>query len=143
MARMHRHRQHLALCLVAIWIAGTEADDVRPSEHGLDNQKDPGAASPATVAFFRGQPGVALPEAWNVSEPAWAVAPPGLQRKDRSRSALLAAGVACGVVGSTLLVAAVTAIVVRARRSDSGIGSACALGSARGRSRPEIRLGTP
>ncbi|WOL12230.1 hypothetical protein Cni_G20996 [Canna indica] len=135
-----RCSQQLLLCLLAIWaFVAAEARDVRPSEHGLLHQKDPGPVSPAMVAFFRGRPEVALPEARNVSDLAWKRAPPGPERQERARSsALLAAGLLCGVVGSALLAVAALAYAVHARRSGPG----WSFDWARKRSGPEVRLGS-
>ncbi|RRT81494.1 hypothetical protein B296_00003310 [Ensete ventricosum] len=133
--------QLFALFLLAVLVVGSEAHDVRPSEHGLAHEKDPGPASPAMVAFFRGRPEVALPEAQNVSEPAWKLAPPRPQNRDGPSAVLLAAGVACGIVGSALLAAAAVAFVVHARRSGFGLRPGRAFSPAR-RSGPEVRLGS-
>lgn len=127
--------QLFALFLLAVWVVGSEAHDVRSADHGLAHQKDPGPASPAMVAFFRGRPEVALPEAQNVSEPAWKLAPPRPQRRDGPSAVLLAAGVACGIVGSALLAAAAVAFVVHARRQGWAFSPAR-------RSGPEVRLGS-
>ncbi|XP_042374294.1 uncharacterized protein LOC121967868 [Zingiber officinale] len=132
--------QRLALYLLAIWSSVAVAHGVRPSEHGLANQKDPGPASPPMVAFFHARPVAALPEAQNV---AWTLVPPGPQGRRRPRSGLLAAGVACGAVGAGLLALAAAAYVVHTRRHGSGTGSAWSMGSPRRRSGPEVRLGTP
>ncbi|XP_042470932.1 uncharacterized protein LOC122053114 [Zingiber officinale] len=78
--------QRLALYLLAIWSSVAVAHGVRPSEHGLANQKDPGPASPPMVAFFHARPVAALPEAQNV---AWTLVPPGPQGRRRPRSELV------------------------------------------------------
>lgn len=137
-----RAQRLVVLCLLAICASGTADHDVRRSEHGLANQKDPGPASPAMIAFFRARPEEeALPEAQNVT---WKVAPPGPQGRRHPRTGLLAAGVAFGAVGAALLaVAAAVAYVAHARRNGSGSRAAWAMGSARRRSTPEVRLGTP
>ncbi|KAG6513239.1 uncharacterized protein LOC121969305 [Zingiber officinale] len=135
--------QRLVLCLLAICASGTADNDVRPSEHGLANQKDPGPASPAMIAFFRARPEEeALPEAQNVT---WKVTPPGPQERRHPRTGLLAAGLAFGAVGAAILAvaAAAAAYAAHARRCGSGSGPAWAMGSARRRSGPEVRLGTP
>lgn len=140
--RSQRSRaQRLVLCLLAICTSGTAAHELRPSEHGVASQKDPGPASPAMIAFFHAQPEEPpLPEAQNVT---WKVAPPGPQGRRHPRTGLLAAGVAFGAVGAALLAVAAVAYVAHARRYGSGSGTAWAMGSARRRSCPEVRLGTP
>lgn len=132
--------QRLAVCLLAIWSSAAVAHDVRPSEHGLANQKDPGPASPAMVAFFHARPVAALPEAQNVS---WNLVPPAPQGRRHPRSGLLAAGVACVVVGACFLALAAAAYAIHTCRHRSGTGTAWAMGVPRRRNGPEVRLGTP
>ncbi|KAG1331865.1 hypothetical protein COCNU_02G018330 [Cocos nucifera] len=130
--------------LVAIWAVRSESRDIRPSEHGLMFQNDPGPASQEMAAFFHGRPTVALPEARNATDLPWRVAPPGPDRsagRKRARVALLVAGVVCGVVGAALLAAVAVAYVVHARRSRPGGGPGSGFGVGRRRSSPEVRLG--
>ncbi|XP_008799092.2 uncharacterized protein LOC103713832 [Phoenix dactylifera] len=134
----------VGFCLLAIWAVGSESRDIRPSEHGLEDQKDPGPTSPAMAAFFQGRPTVALPEARNATDETWRVAPPGPDRsagRKRARVALLVAGVVCGVVGTALLAAAAVAYVVHARRSRPGGGPGSGFGLGWRRSGLTARLG--
>ncbi|KAH7678883.1 Concanavalin A-like lectin/glucanase domain-containing protein [Dioscorea alata] len=113
--------------------------------------QDDAAVSPAMVAFFRGRPEVALPEALNSTptDPVWGVAagrvaPPGPENAGggkRSRLVLLMAGLACGVVGAALLGAAAVAFASRNRRSEPENRSGLEVVLCRRRTGPEVRLG--
>ncbi|XP_039127788.1 uncharacterized protein LOC120263881 isoform X1 [Dioscorea cayenensis subsp. rotundata] len=113
--------------------------------------QDDAAVSPAMVAFFRGRPDVALPEALNstptdpgLGVAAGRVAPPGLENAaggKRSRLVLLMAGLACGVVGAALLGAAAVAFASRNRRFEPENRSGLGVVLGRRRTGPEVRLG--
>lgn len=117
------------LTLVLILTVGSESREIRPSDHGLANQKNPEVKSPAMAAFFKGAPSdMSLPEARNLSDPFWGIAGVtpettlGHVRKGGGghvRLVLLVASLACGAVGLCLLVAALVAYLLHVKRSKS------------------------
>ncbi|KAM0948620.1 hypothetical protein DsansV1_C06g0061311 [Dioscorea sansibarensis] len=126
----------VVICLVAMMV-------VRSVSQNDD------AVSPAMVAFFRGRPQVALPEALNSTDPVWGVAagrmaPPGPENaggRTRSGLVLLMAGLACGVVGAALLGAAAVAFASRSRRLELANRSGLGVVLGRRRTGPEVHLG--
>lgn len=113
----------LLIAVLSLWAVRSEGRDVRPSDHGLSNQKSPQRLNPAMAAFFKGAPsGPALPEALNSSDP-FRGATPGTLDHGRGgrhvRAVLLIASLACGAVGLGLLVGALFVYVIHSRRSKS------------------------
>ncbi|KAJ8627295.1 hypothetical protein MRB53_020602 [Persea americana] len=117
------------LALVSILSVGSESREIRPSDHGLANQKNPEVKSPAMAAFFKGAPSdMSLPKARNLSDPFWGIAGVtpattlGHVRKEGGghvRVVLLVASLASGAVGVGLLVAALVAYLLHVKRSKS------------------------
>ncbi|KAH0460271.1 hypothetical protein IEQ34_010934 [Dendrobium chrysotoxum] len=153
--RMSRNRRQrldvLALCLLLICVVQSDAGDIRPLNHGLSNETDPGDPSPAMAAFFGARPSAPLPAERNTTDPVWGVAgkvspaKPDSDNRQR-RTLLLIAGVACGILGVGLLVSA-AAYTVRTRRTGhpaglrTGFGPASWAGPTRWKSKRETRLG--
>ncbi|XP_023519911.1 uncharacterized protein LOC111783236 [Cucurbita pepo subsp. pepo] len=125
--------------LAVIFLAGgSNARDLRPSEHGLEYQ-NPGAienSSPDMQSFFKGNSwsssDVALPKAMNTSLPSqwW-----NRSHRDRSgaagdggggdhiRGALLVASLVCGVIGVSLLIASAFIYVFKFRKQNRSSSS--------------------
>ncbi|KAI0507398.1 hypothetical protein KFK09_013523 [Dendrobium nobile] len=141
----------LALCLLSICLVQSDTGDIRPLNHGLSNETDPGDPSPAMAAFFGARPAAPLPVERNTTDPVWGVAgkvSPAKPHSDnlRRRTLLLIAGVACGILGVGLLVSA-AAYTVRTRRTGhpAGLRTGFGLGSWAGpsqwKSKRETRFG--
>ncbi|KAK8966898.1 hypothetical protein KSP40_PGU010451 [Platanthera guangdongensis] len=145
-----RRRLELALVLLSIYAA--RSGDIQPLDHGLSNEKDPDDPSPAMEEFFGARPAAPIPVVVNTIDPIWGVtgkvspAPPASDGR-RRREMLLVAGVACGVVGVSLLLAAAayTLLIRRSAQpagSQSGIGPGSVHRPGCSKSRREIRLGS-
>ena len=106
--------------------------NIIPPLHGINNENNPGKASPSMVAFFS-KANTELPEAQNISDQmlksASKVAPadPG-RTQGHARPALLVTGIVFAILGVGLLVTAAVAYLIHARRvkaqsnSDSFVG---------------------
>ncbi|PKA63987.1 hypothetical protein AXF42_Ash004999 [Apostasia shenzhenica] len=123
MPRNRRRCLALTLCQLLIYAVRSDAGGFQPSDHGLQNEEDPGDPSPAMAAFFLGRADAPTPEAKNGTDPVWGVAgkvSPAKPASGGSRrlATLLVIGVICGFVGVGLLVASAVSYVVRASRSE-------------------------
>ncbi|KAF8413511.1 hypothetical protein HHK36_001501 [Tetracentron sinense] len=121
----------ISLPLIAMMIVGeSECREIRPSDHGLESQKNPGGVkSPEMVSFFGGSSPsssseMSLPEAKNSSEQWWGtMGPPGRFREEKGhdhvKEVMLIASLVCGVVGLALLVATAFIYFFRFRTSSN------------------------
>ncbi|XP_038688921.1 uncharacterized protein LOC119988083 [Tripterygium wilfordii] len=115
----------VAFCvpLISIMIIGelSSARELRPSNHGLQNQGFQQLApeeSPEMKEFFRASsPDVALPSAMNsYNSTPWTIGDGGGDGgggKDHVRHVLVVASLVCGVIGVTLLVASILIYLFR------------------------------
>lgn len=123
----------VACIILAVFISRSAARDLRPSEHGLANQRD--ASSPAhrdgdaqqMLSFFGSStststPSVPLPEAQTIGGGgAWSSSRGSRDsRRDRVRLGLLAAAAICGFAGVVLLVVSGVVYHLRRRREKAG-----------------------
>jgi len=136
----------LALCVLSFCTVQANSQHNFPSEHGLMYAKNPGEASPEMIAFF-GQPKVELPEARNVSDPFWRAgakavpADPVHNGGHRRPALLIIAGIVFAVLATGLLVTALVAYMLHARRSREWSSSSSLVGLTRWRNDPAVQLG--
>jgi len=135
----------LALCVLSFCTVQANSQHNFPSEHGLTYAKNPGEASPEMIAFFS-QPKAELPEGRDVSDPVWRAAAKSVpadpvNNGGHRRPALLIAGIVFAVLGAGLLVTALVAYMLHARRSRAWSSSSSLVGLTRWRNDPAVQLG--
>lgn len=119
----------VAYVTLAAIISHSTGRDLRPSEHGLDYQRN--ASSPThqhkMLSFFgsTSTPSVPLPEAQSLGggDTWWSVRGNGRSRdlrRDHVRLWLLAAAAICGFAGVVLLVVAGVVYLLRRRKENAG-----------------------